>query len=231
MFEHFIENNFTMVQLEYIIRIVLACFCGLFIGFERSKRQKEAGLRTHIILAMGCAILTIVSKYGFNDVLVDSGLGVEASRIASNIVTGIGFLGAGVIFVRGGSVRGLTTAAGIWATAGIGLAIGSGLYIIGIVSTILLMVVQVVIHKLFPSLESTFTIELSIKAKKEFDLINAVNMYFNENGIIINSFKIKKNTTDTEMKVNIRVFKNTSLDNILKYFSSIEDIIEISTSA
>ena len=231
MFEHFIENNLDIVQLEYIIRIILASLCGFFIGLERSMRQKEAGLRTHIILAMGCAILTIVSKYGFNDVLQVNGMNAEASRIASNIVTGIGFLGAGVIFVRGGSVRGLTTAAGIWATAGIGLAIGSGLYTIGIVSTLLLMVVQVVIHKLFPSLETTFTIELYIKSTKEVELIKLVNSYFNENHIIINAFKVKKNLNDNEMKVNIRVFKNSSLDEILDYFNSIEGIIEISTSA
>lgn len=228
MFENFIENNFTLLQLEYFIRIVLASFCGFFIGLERSKRQKEAGLRTHIILAMGCSLLTIVSKYGFADVM---NLSVEPSRIASNIVTGIGFLGAGVIFVRGGSVRGLTTAAGIWVTAGIGIAIGCGLYGIGIATTIVLMIVQVVIHKLFPSLESTFTIELYIKANSEVKLIDIINEYVNKNHIVINSFKLKKNINDNELKVNIRVMKNSSLDEILNYLYSIEGILEISTSA
>jgi len=228
MFENFIENNFTLLQLEYFIRIVLASFCGFFIGLERSKRQKEAGLRTHIILAMGCSLLTIVSKYGFADVM---NLSVEPSRIASNIVTGIGFLGAGVIFVRGGSVRGLTTAAGIWATAGIGIAIGCGLYGIGIATTIVLMIVQVVIHKLFPSLESTFTIELYIKANSEVKLIDIINEYVNKNHIVINSFKLKKNINENELKVNIRVMKNSSLDEILNYLYSIEGILEISTSA
>lgn len=228
MFENFIENNFTLLQLEYFIRIILASFCGFFIGLERSKRQKEAGLRTHIILAMGCSLLTIVSKYGFADVM---NLSVEPSRIASNIVTGIGFLGAGVIFVRGGSVRGLTTAAGIWATAGIGIAIGCGLYGIGIATTIVLMIVQVVIHKLFPSLESTFTIELYIKANSEVKLIDIINEYVSKNHIVINSFKLKKNINDNELKVNIRVMKNSSLDETLNYLYSIEGILEISTSA
>ena len=228
MFENFIENNFTLLQLEYFIRIILASFCGFFIGLERSKRQKEAGLRTHIILAMGCSLLTIVSKYGFTDVM---NLSVEPSRIASNIVTGIGFLGAGVIFVRGGSVRGLTTAAGIWVTAGIGIAIGCGLYGIGIATTIVLMIVQVVIHKLFPSLESTFTIELYIKANSEVKLIDIINEYVNKNHIVINSFKLKKNINENELKVNIRVMKNSSLDEILNYLYSIEGILEISTSA
>ena len=228
MFENFIENNFTLLQLEYFIRIILASFCGFFIGLERSKRQKEAGLRTHIILAMGCSLLTIVSKYGFADVM---NLSVEPSRIASNIVTGIGFLGAGVIFVRGGSVRGLTTAAGIWVTAGIGIAIGCGLYGIGMATTVVLMIVQVVIHKLFPSLESTFTIELYIKANSEVKLIDIINEYVNKNHIVINSFKLKKNINENELKVNIRVMKNSSLDEILNYLYSIEGILEISTSA
>ena len=158
-------------------------------------------------------------------------LSVEPSRIASNIVTGIGFLGAGVIFVRGGSVRGLTTAAGIWVTAGIGIAIGCGLYGIGIATTVVLMIVQVVIHKLFPSLESTFTIELYIKANSEVKLIDIINEYVNKNHIVINSFKLKKNINENELKVNIRVMKNSSLDEILNYLYSIEGILEISTSA
>lgn len=230
MFENFIENNFNLFQLECLIRILLACFCGFIIGLERSKRQKEAGIRTHIILAMGCAIMTIVSKYGFTDV-IKQGMNVEPSRLASNIITGIGFLGAGVIFVRGGSVRGLTTAAGIWATSGIGLAIGSGLYTIGIASTIILMIVQLFIHRLFPSLETTFTIELLIKANKEVNLVETVNKYLKENNIIINSFKIKKGITENEMKVNIRLLQTATIEDILKHFSNVEGIVEISTSA
>lgn len=230
MFENFIENNFNLSQVEYLIRILLACLCGFIIGLERSKRQKEAGIRTHIILAMGCAIMTIVSKYGFEDV-INKGLNVEPTRLASNIITGIGFLGAGVIFVRGGSVRGLTTAAGIWATSGIGLAIGSGLYTIGIASTVILMVVQIFIHRLFPSLETTFTIELSVKADKEVNLVEIVNKYLKDNGIIINSFKIKNGINDNEMKVNIRLLQTATIEDILKHFSSIKGIIEISTTA
>ena len=230
MFDNFIENNFNLFQLECLIRILLACFCGFIIGLERSKRQKEAGIRTHIILAMGCAIMTIVSKYGFIDV-IKQGMNVEPSRLASNIITGIGFLGAGVIFVRGGSVRGLTTAAGIWATSGIGLAIGSGLYTIGIASTIILMIVQLFIHRLFPSLETTFTIELLIKAKKEVNLVETVNKYLKENNIIINSFKIKKGISENEMKVNIRLLQTATIEDILKHFSNVDGIVEISTSA
>ena len=118
--DNFIETNINFFQLEYFIRILLAGICGAVIGLERRKRFKDAGIRTHLILAIGCAVIMIVSKYAFSDVL-----DYDAARVASNIITGVGFLGAGVIFVKSGSVRGLTTAAGIWTTAAIGMAIGA----------------------------------------------------------------------------------------------------------
>lgn len=129
-------------DLEYLIRMVLAGICGGLVGFERSKSHKEAGLRTHTIVAVGAALLMIVSKYGFMDVLTIPGMRVDAARIASNIITGISFLGAGVIFVRDVSIKGLTTAAGLWSVAGVGMAIGAGMYVIGIFATLLVSVVQ-----------------------------------------------------------------------------------------
>ena len=87
-------------EWDYLIRIVVACLCGGLVGLERTKRLKEAGIRTHIIVALGATLIMVISKYGFSDVV-----GADASRIASNVITGISFLGAGVIFVRGGSVK------------------------------------------------------------------------------------------------------------------------------
>ena len=229
MLENFIENNLSFEQLEYLIRLLVACICGLFIGLERSKRQKEAGIRTHIILAMGCALMTIVSKYGFIDAS-KLGINADATRLAANIVTGIGFLGAGVIFVRGGSVRGLTTAAGIWATSGIGLAIGSGMYVLGIASTLLLMFIQILIHKLFPTLETLITVELTIKAKQDSDVVERVRNILKDKNVIINTFKSKKGPHDVEIRFNIRVKKATSLDELISQIYQEKDIMEISTN-
>ena len=89
---------FIMENLEYLLRIVIASICGGLIGYERSRRRKEAGLRTHIIVALGSALLMIVSKYGFPDIIDQPGMRVDASRIAANVITGISFLGAGVIW-------------------------------------------------------------------------------------------------------------------------------------
>ena len=134
---------------SYIVQMLVACLCGALIGLERSRRQKDAGIRTHMIVALGSALIMVVSKYGFFDLLQYEGLRADASRIASNVVTGVGFLGAGVIFVRDVSIKGLTTAAGIWATAGVGLAIGAGMYPLGIAASLLMVVSQLILHRFF----------------------------------------------------------------------------------
>jgi putative Mg2+ transporter-C (MgtC) family protein len=105
------------------------------IGLEREIRQKNAGLRTHTLVGVGAALFMLISKYGFTDVLVPRQVVLDPSRVAAQIVTGVGFLGAGLIFVRRDSVRGLTTAASIWVTAAIGSAAGAGLPILAALST------------------------------------------------------------------------------------------------
>ena len=130
----YMNSQFDLMQnLDFFIRMIVACLCGACIGIERTKRFKEAGIRTHIIVCCASALIMVVSKYGFADLTGVDGMdfngtkGVDASRIASQVVSGISFLGAGLIYKNGSAVKGLTTAAGIWATSGIGLAIGAGL--------------------------------------------------------------------------------------------------------
>lgn len=144
----FITDFFKSSTIEwvYLLRIIIACLCGGAIGIERTLRQKDAGFRTHVIVALGAALIMIISKYGFLDMLSYEGLRADASRIASNVVTGISFLGAGMIFVKGTNIKGLTTAAGIWSTAAVGMAIGAGLYITGVVSTVVIIVIQILFH-------------------------------------------------------------------------------------
>lgn len=132
--------------LDLIIRVFIAGVCGFIIGFERKTRSKEAGIRTHTILAIGAALFMIVSKYAFGDLWTGSGWngvsGADASRVVSQAVTGIGFLGGGVIVYTKGSLHGLTTAAGIWATAGVGMLVGSGvgaLMVLGIVVALVIV--------------------------------------------------------------------------------------------
>ena len=146
-----LENQEIMFQLECILRIVLSGLCGLVVGYERKRRGKGAGTRTHLVVALASALMMIVSKYGFSDMaqvaadVYDTRL--DPSRLASQIVTGVGFLGAGMIYFNRGTITGLTTAAGIWATSGVGMAIGAGMYFIGILTTIIMIVAQTILHQ------------------------------------------------------------------------------------
>lgn len=134
------------IQLDWLLRVVVAAFCGALIGYERAIQRKSAGVRTHIVVAIASALFMIVSKYGFMDILDLHNVALDPSRIAAQIVTGISFIGAGTILVRRQQISGLTTAAGVWATSAIGMAIGAGMYWIGILSTAFLFIVQKLFH-------------------------------------------------------------------------------------
>lgn len=121
---------------DFALRLLVAGLMGVAIGLEREYRAKEAGYRTHFLVALGSALMMIVSQYGFTEVLKADLVRLDPSRIAAQVVSGIGFIGAGTIILQKQIVRGLTTAAGIWATSGIGLAIGAGMYMVGILSTL-----------------------------------------------------------------------------------------------
>jgi putative Mg2+ transporter-C (MgtC) family protein len=131
----------TLHWSEALLRLALAAFLGGLIGVERELREREAGLRTHLLVALGSALFTIVSAYGFHEFLTSGQSVVRAdpTRIAAQIVTGIGFLGAGAIIRQGLSVRGLTTAATLWVVAAVGLASGAGYYSGAIITTLLVL--------------------------------------------------------------------------------------------
>lgn len=113
---------------------------GAVIGLDREYRAKEAGFRTHFLVSLGSALFMIVSQYGFGEVMKAGGANYDGARVAAQIVSGIGFLGAGTIIFHKQFIRGLTTAAGLWATAGIGMAVGGGMYFIGVASTVLVLI-------------------------------------------------------------------------------------------
>jgi putative Mg2+ transporter-C (MgtC) family protein len=127
---------------EVLLRVVLAGILGGAIGAEREIREREAGLRTHMLVSIGAALFTLVSAYGFSDFHFSnaSGITYDPTRIAAQVVTGIGFLGAGAIIRQGLSVRGLTTAASLWVVAAIGLATGAGYYSAALITTVVVLV-------------------------------------------------------------------------------------------
>ena len=133
-------------EIDWFCRLLIAALCGGAIGYERATQRKSAGMRTHMVVAVAAALFMLVSKYGFFDILNLHNIALDPSRIAAQIVTGISFIGAGTILVRKEQVSGLTTAAGVWATAAIGMAIGAGMYFIGIICTVLLFLIQILFH-------------------------------------------------------------------------------------
>lgn len=128
--------------LKFSIRLLLACISGLLIGIERKRKNREAGIRTHMIVMLGSCLAMLISKYGFYDTI-----NYDSSRIAAQVIAGIGFLGVGIIFVREYDIKGLTTAAGIWTSSIIGLAYGAGLILIAILVTIMMFIIQIFIFE------------------------------------------------------------------------------------
>lgn len=140
--------------LTCLARLVLAVVLGFGIGFERKLRFKEAGIRTHTIVCMGSCLYMLISLFAFK--------GADTSRVAAQIVSGIGFIGAGMIFYHKEVVHGLTTAAGIWATAAIGMTAGAGWYVIALVATALVILVQCIMHLNIPIFHSKRFVKINI---------------------------------------------------------------------
>lgn len=181
-----------VLHWEWFLRIFIAGLCGAFIGYERRNRNKEAGIRTHTIIALSAALIMIVSKYGFSDVHE-----YDAARMAAQIVSGVGFLGAGVIFVRHGTVSGLTTAAGMWATAGAGSCIGAGLYDIGIVATLFVAGVQFIFHRGFLKKYTNQGQLIQLQISQDSSALADIQHVMKKHDIVIQSMKVEVLDRDT----------------------------------
>lgn len=136
----------TLPPHEIALRLVAATVLAGAVGLDRERHRSAAGLRTHALVGMSSCLLMIASAFGFADILGTPGVGLDPSRIAAQIVTGIGFLGAGTIIAHGDSVRGLTTAASIWAVAALGIAVGGGMYRAAVFGTVLALILLLVMR-------------------------------------------------------------------------------------
>lgn len=204
-----------MFYADMILRLVLSTVFGGLVGLERKRRKKEAGIRTHAMVALGSAIFAIVSKYGFIDIIYISGASVDISRVAANVVTGVCFLGAGMIFIKNRSITGLTTAAGIWAVSAIGLGVGCGMYFLGFVSTIVIVIIQFLLYKPLYRLEGPSTREMSCviedyktnlpdfdKCLKQLDpTVYYCSLVKNQDGSMTLQFKIKVRQAGSEENI------------------------------
>ena len=210
--------------LSIFVRLLLAMAFGGTIGFERGIRQRAAGLRTHMLLAVGAASTMLVSQYMY----ASYGVG-DPARLSAQVISGIGFLGAGVIFVRNNLVNGLTTAAGIWATAGVGLALGAGMYVVGISSALLVLLIQFVMHRIayFADVASGGLIRMTL-VKRE-GIVQSMEDYLQREKLSVISVKINKTKKD-EVKLEFDVvfppgYKKTKL---LARLVEMDDVLAVS---
>lgn len=179
---------------DFALRLFVAGTMGVLIGLEREYRAKEAGYRTHFLVALGSALMMIVSQYGFMEVLKTDLIRLDPSRIAAQVVSGIGFIGAGTIILQKQIVRGLTTAAGIWATSGIGLAVGAGMYAVGISATLLVLLGLETLSFFFKSIGlRNMMIDFSTDDK---EAIKRVSKKFNTRNYVVVSYEMTEAYTN-----------------------------------
>jgi len=208
-----------------LIRLITAGLCGAAIGYERKNRLKEAGIRTHMLVAIGSCLLILISQYGFSDLVKTNGYNFDPSRIAAQIVTGIGFLGAGMIFVKKQTINGLTTAAGIWTTAGIGMAIGTGMYIVGIVSTAFVFIIQTLLHKNFAIIKLPSTKQIFIEAECKKESVEYIKDELSKNGIEIINIKAEKTEEQMmNMELYLKIPAKFEYSQLLNMFAENDDI-------
>ena len=206
---------------EITVRLSLALILGGAIGIEREYRAKEAGFRTHFLVALGSALFCIVSQYGFGIDLKDS------SRVAAQVVSGIGFLGAGTIIFQKNVVRGLTTAAGLWVTAAIGLACGTGMYVAAAVATAMVMLGLEVLHALIPQ-HGVTTVELSFAAPTKESVWLFINR-IKQDGGEVQSYELRDRHTSNgefiEANIQLKMKRDeTSNNRIIDYLREFTDV-------
>ena len=177
-------------QGQYLLCILISVVLGYAIGFERKLRFKEAGVRTHAMVSVGSCLIMLVSKFGFQEGTADG------ARIAAQIVSGIGFIGAGMILYKQQALQGLTTAAGIWTTAGVGMAVGAGMWVLALGATVLIIFIQCIMHLARKAFKTKHFVQMKIcfecktdeneEVKKLFQIekFTKVNMKRGDDGLV-----------------------------------------------
>lgn len=206
--------------LEITLRLFVALLLGGVIGIEREYRSKEAGFRTHFLVALGSALFCIVSQYGFGFDLKDS------SRVAAQVVSGIGFLGAGTIIFQKNAVRGLTTAAGLWVTAAIGLACGTGMYIAAGIATAMVLFGLEVMNSFIPTVGTT-TVQLTFTATKKESVKRVVNQ-IKDDCIELYSYELRDCRTSQgeifEANIEMKVKRGNHNERLIDYMDEFDDV-------
>ena len=217
----------NMITYEFVLRLFVAAILGGVIGLEREYRAKEAGFRTHFLVALGSGLFMILSQFGFDGVLGNyEQVSLDPSRIASQVVTGIGFIGAGTIIFQKHVVRGLTTAAGLWVTSAIGMTAGAGMYVLSFAATVLVLLCLEALYFIFQHFGAR-NITVTFSTPKE-ENIQLVLQRLRDKEIIIDPYEMKRKDTSSgyyyvvtmEMKFKRKRYKN----HLLNFMAEFENV-------
>lgn len=211
---------------EYIIRLFIAALLGGVIGLDREYRAKDAGFRTHFLVALGSAMFMLVSQFGFPDVVGTTGYRLDPSRVASQVVSGIGFIGAGTIIFQKHVLKGLTTAAGIWCTAAIGLACGSGLYVLAAVATLLALICLEAFN-FFLRRFGARTVSLQLTAASKENVLHVIEV-LERAGLKLSSYHMERVETATghsyAVQMDIRVRRDRYITRLLELMRDFDGV-------
>jgi len=211
---------------EVILRLFIAAILGGAVGMDRQRYEWAAGLRTHMLVCLGSALIMIVSAYGFTEVQGQEHVSLDPSRVAAQVISGIGFLGAGtILFLKHEVVKGLTTAAGLWTVAGIGLAIGGGLYFAAIAATVLVLIILIVIkpYKKRLIVEKRQT-EIHLKLNKQVVSLTELENMLDTNQIMYNHLKLNNTKEENVYAVEIRFNRSVPGKMIIGFVESLHDL-------
>lgn len=222
--EEFLAN----LEWEHLLRLLVAGILGTVVGLEREYRAKAAGYRTHFLICLGSATFMLVSQYGFNAVIEKYGGQVNAmrldpARIAAQVVSGIGFLGAGTIILQKQIVKGLTTAAGLWALAGVGLAIGAGMYFVGIAATIFILIGLEVLRFFFKGLGlRSLGLEILVPEQAQLESIQKI---LAESRYMVSNYNVSEMPNGYKVDVVVRIHNKNDENELFRRLNEIKNLM------
>ena len=213
---------------QMIMRLFLAALLGGIVGMERGSGDRPAGLRTHVLVCTGSALIMLVSIYAFDPQTYTR----DPGRIAAQVVSGIGFLGAGTILHEGLTVRGLTTAASLWMVAAIGLAVGSGMVLMGIISTVIMLITLVTFHgweKRLPGNGSNARRYIRVIAKNNPDTMITILGYLGSHNVKVRTLNVKNNNIQGTIIIELylKMSKDFNINEIIAGMNTLDDVISL----
>lgn len=228
-------NPWHIEWLEVALRLVLAVVFGGIIGLEREKRNRAAGFRTNILVCLGSALIMLLSMYGFSAFREEPSVRLDPARLAAQVVSGIGFLGAGVILFNGFSITGLTTAATLWVVAAIGLAVGAGFYYPATFATLLVLFSLLILNKIEKNwIQARRTYRLVLISESGHDVLGAAMSELERSDVELIHLSYKhavpkeaQKTTATRLFINVKLPKKLKIESVIQQLKKLEGVSEI----